>query len=240
MGNILKSIIFNIFFVIFFITLFPSQKSFSMSFIHTNHTDSNITLPGFIECFIDYKTSNCDDCPPSCLSFNSSNIIVNNKILAKNIDKVFENELRQISDVRSGANKNDSYTAIIYLYSLLIKNQINVKELKLIEEIVNETQTTGSLISLGKNVKEKLNILDFDSNSNVNAIAIVNIISKAIDLLIDGDHMIYTIESNPNLLHDLDTQKKWLMEVLENTIIGCDALGISGCLAASVASTGIS
>jgi hypothetical protein len=43
----------------------------------------NTTLLGYQECFIYYKTKECDDCPPSCLSFNSSNIIEDKKIFAK-------------------------------------------------------------------------------------------------------------------------------------------------------------
>lgn len=76
-------------------------------------------MPGYI----DYKISYFNDCQPNCISFNFSNIIVDNKILANNVDKVFEKELRQISEVRYGVNKNDSYVATIYLYSLLIKSQ---------------------------------------------------------------------------------------------------------------------
>ncbi|MGN6821379.1 MAG: hypothetical protein ACTHJ7_01160 [Candidatus Nitrosocosmicus sp.] len=198
-------------------------------------------MSGYIGCFIDFKTSNCDDCPPSCLSFNSSNIIVDNKILAKNIDKVFENQLRQISEVRSGVNKNDTYTASIYLYSLLLKNQIKLPELNLLEQLINDSQTTNSLVFLGKDVKDKLNLLSSDnSSSSPIAISIVNIVSKSIDLLIDCDSILSTIEGNPNLMHDLPTQKKWILEVLDNAIIGCDESGLAGCLASSVASSGIS
>ena len=35
-------------------------------------------------------------------------------------------------------------------------------------------------------------------------------------------------------------QKKWILEVLNNTIIGCNGSGLPGCLAGSVASTGVS
>ncbi|MGN6351361.1 MAG: hypothetical protein ACTHL3_07855 [Candidatus Nitrosocosmicus sp.] len=217
------------------------SQSFSLSFIHSNYPSRNTTLSGYMGCFIDFKTSNCDDCPPSCLSFNSSNIIVDNKILAKNIDKVFENQLRQISEVRSGVNKNDTYTASIYLYSLLLKNQIKLPELNLLEQLINDSQTTNSLVFLGKDVKDKLNLLTSDnSSSSPIAISIVNIISKSIDLLIDGDSILSTIEGNPNLMHDLPTQKKWILEVLDNAIIGCDESGLAGCLASSVASSGIS
>ncbi|MGN6628973.1 MAG: hypothetical protein ACTHKJ_03755, partial [Candidatus Nitrosocosmicus sp.] len=204
-----------------------------MSFIHSNYPSRNTTLSGYIGCFIDFKTSNCDDCPPSCLSFNSSNIIVDNKILAKNIDKVFENQLRQISEVRSGVNKNDTYTASIYLYSLLLKNQIKLPELNLLEQLINDSQTTNSLVSLGKDVKDKLNLLTSDNSSSPIAMSIANIVSKSIDLLIDGDPILSTIEGHLNLMHDLPTQKKWILEVLDNSIIGCDESGLAGCLASS-------
>ena len=222
------------------IALLQYQNSFSASIVHSNYPKRNTTLPGYIECFIDYKTSNCDDCPPSCLSFNSSNIIVDNKILAKNIDKVFEDELKQISEVRSGADKNDSYVASIYLYSLLVKNQIKESELKLIIDLIDKIQTTDSLVSLDKTVKEKLNVLTSDNTSSPIAISIVNIVSKSIDLLIGGNNsIISTIKGYPNLMYDLPTQKKWLMEVLNNAIIGCDMSGITGCLSTSIASTGV-
>jgi hypothetical protein len=235
----LKFIMYVLFLIILTNHILQSQ-SFSLSFIHSNYPSRNTTLSGYIGCFIDFKTSNCDDCPPSCLSFNSSNIIVDNKILAKNMDKVFENQLRQISEVRSGVNKNDTYTASIYLYSLLLKNQIKLSELNLLEQIINYSQTTNSLVSLGKDVKDKLNLLTSNNSSSPIAISIANIVSKSVDLLIDGDSILSTIEGNPNLMHDLPTQKKWILEVLDNAIIGCDESGLAGCLASSVASSGIS
>jgi hypothetical protein len=237
---ILKSIFINIIIFIILTSLLQSQKSFPMIFIHTNYPSKNTTLPGYTECFIDYKTNECNDCPPICLSSNSSNIIVDNKILAKNIDKVFENQLRQISGVRFDTNQSDRYTADIFLYSLLIKNQIKLSEVKSIEEIINESNATNSLVSLGKDVKEKLDELTFNNNSSPIAISIVNIIFKSIDLLIDGDNILSTVEGNPNLLYDLPTQKKWILEVLNNAIIGCNESGLAGCLASSVASTGVS
>jgi hypothetical protein len=235
----LKFIMYVLFLIILTNHILQSQ-SFSLSFIHSNYPSRNTTLSGYAECFIDFKTSVCDDCPPSCLSLNSSNIIVDNKILAKNIDKVFENQLRQISEVRSGVNKNDTYTANIYLYSLLLKNQIKLPELNLLEQVINYSQTTNSLVSLGKDVKDKLNLLTSNNSSSPIAISIANIVSKSVDLLIDGDSILSTIEGNPNLMHDLPTQKKWILEVLDNAIIGCDESGLAGCLASSVASSGIS
>jgi hypothetical protein len=191
-------------------------------------------------CYIEYKTSTCDDCPPSCLSFNSSDIIVDNKILSKNIDKVFENQLRQISELRFDMNQSEVYTANIYLYSLLIKNQLKLPEVKLIEEIINKSQTTNSLVSLGNDVKAKLNIMLSDKTSSPVALSIVKIISKSVDLLINGDNIVSTIEGNPNLTHDLQIQKKWILKILNDTIIGCNESGLSGCLTSSIASTGIS
>ena len=90
-------------------------------------------------------------------------------------------------------------------------------------------------------VKEKLNLLTSDNNSGSPiAISIVNIVSKSIDLLIDGDSILSTIQENPHLMHDLPTQKKWIIEILNNAIIGCDMSGIIGCLSTSIASTGVS
>ena|SRR6478672_10033679 len=238
MDIILKSIFAIIFFLIIFGFPLQQQKSYSINFIHSNSSDIT-TMPGYVECFIDYKTSYCGDCPPACLSFNSSNIIVNNKFLARHMDQVFEKQTRQISEVRAGGNKNDTYAATIYLYSLLIKNQIKLSEVHLIENIIKEIQTASSPISLGKYVKEKLNNLTSDENSTPIAISIVGITAKSIDLLINKDNLLYSLEGNPNLINDFGIQKKWIMEILNNAIIGCDESGITGCLASSVASTGV-
>ena len=174
------------------LSLLHSQISFPVSFVHTKFPSRNITLSGYIGCYIDYNTSPCDDCPTSCLSFNSSDIIVDNKILSNNIDKVFENQLRQISELRFNMNQSEAYTANIYLYSLLIKNQLKLSEVKLIEEIINKSQTANSLVSLGKDIKAKLNLMISDNNSSPIAISIVKIISKSVDLLINGDNIIST------------------------------------------------
>jgi hypothetical protein len=160
--------------------------------------------------------------------------------LARHVDKVFENQLRQVSEVRSGVNKNDNYTATIYSLSLLIKNQIKLSEFYLIENIIKEIQTASSPVSLGKNIKEKLNNLTSFENSSPIAISIVSITSKAVDLLINKDNLLYSIEGNPNLIDDFAVQKKWIMEILNNAIIGCNESGITGCLTSSVASTGVS
>jgi hypothetical protein len=215
-----------------------TQKTFSINFVTSNHTNTTI-LPGYLECFIDYKTSQCDDCPPSCLSDNNSNIIIENKNLATNIDKIFENSLRQISVVKSGVDKNDSYTASIYLRSLLLKNQIKISELNLIDDIIKNIQTADSIVSLGKNVEGKLRILISDENSNPIAISIVNITSKSIDLLINSDNILSSIQEYPNMSHDLTAQKKWITKIIASTIIGCEVSGIQGCLVAPIFTSGI-
>ncbi|MDQ6724197.1 MAG: hypothetical protein M3Z01_08045 [Thermoproteota archaeon] len=197
-------------------------------------------MPGYIECFIEYKTSQCNDCPPSCLSDNSTNIMIENKKLAINIDQVFEKSLRQISTVKSGVNKNDTYTASIYLRSLLLKNQLKISELNLIDGIIKNIQTADSIVSLGNNVQSKLKILTSDKSSDPIAISIVNITSKSIDLLINSDNILFKIKGNPNLIHDLTEQKKWIMKIIANTIIGCEVTGLTGCLVASIFTTGVS
>ena len=239
MHIILKSVFISIILLIILCFLSQPQKSFSITFARSNNSNTT-TLPGYTECFMDYKTSSCNDCPPGCLSFNSSNIIVNNKYLARHMDQVFEKQIRQISEVRAGVNKNDTYTAYIYLLSILIKNQIKLSEFYLIENLIKEIQNASSPVSLGNNVKEKLNNLTSDENSSPIAISIVNITSKSIDLLINKDSLLYMIEGNPNLIQDFVIQKKWITEILNNAIIGCNSSGLSGCLAASVASTGVS
>ncbi len=232
-----KLILFVIFFIIFTVFL-PTQKAFSINFVTSINTNNTI-LPGYIECFIEYKTSQCDNCPPSCLSDNTSNIIIENKKLASDIDKIFENSLRQISIVKSGVDKNDTYTASIYLRSLLLKNQIKISELNLIDKLIGNIQTADTMVSLGKNVEEKLKTLTFDRNSNPIAISIVNITHKSIDLLINSDDILSTIQGNPNLSHDLIEQKKWITKIIANTIIGCEVSGITGCMVSSIFTTGI-
>jgi hypothetical protein len=53
--------------------------------------------------------------------------IVNNNFFARHMGQVFEKQIRQISEVRAGVNKNDTYTATIFLFSLLKKNQIKFR-----------------------------------------------------------------------------------------------------------------
>ncbi len=226
-------------FFIFLTSYLQSQKTFPLNFVPSNETNSTV-LPGYIGCFIEYKTSHCDDCPPSCLSDNSTNIIIENKKLSINIDQVFEKSLRQISTVKSGLNKNDTYIASLYLRSLLLKNQIKISEFNLINGIIKNIQTADSIISLGNNVQGKLKILTSDKNSNPIAISVVNITSKSINLLINSDNIMSKIKGNSNLMHDFIEQKKWIMKIIANTIIGCEISGMTGCLAASIFTTGIS
>ncbi len=86
----LKKVFICIILFIILTSYLQSQKIYSLNFVPSNNTNSTI-LPGYMECFIDYKTSHCDDCPSSCLSYNSSNIIIDNKDLARNADQVLKN-----------------------------------------------------------------------------------------------------------------------------------------------------
>jgi hypothetical protein len=235
----LKKIILYVIPFIIFASFLQSQKTFSLNYVPINNINTTI-LPGYLGCFMDYKTSQCDDCPPSCLSNNSSNIIIDNKKLANNIDQLFEKSLRQISNVKSGINKNDTYLASIYLRSLLLKNQIKISELNLIDGIIKDIQKTDSIVSLGKNIQGKLKILNLDKNSTPIAISIVNITSKSVDLLINSDNIISIIQGNTNLKNDLTVQKKWVSKIIANTILGCEVTGLSGCLVSSIFTTGIS
>jgi len=226
----------------FLILLSPLQShlltsSFGFT-IATNATNSTV-LPGYIKCFINYTTSNCNDCPPICLSYNEKKILIENKELAQNIDQVFEKSLRQISTVRSGLENNDTNTASIYLRSLLLKNQITIPELNLIYEVMNDVQKANSIVSLGKNIQSKLNILDSNKTSSPIAISIVNIISKSINLLVNSDSIVHRIQGYPDLPYDINEQKEWINGILSGTIVGCEISGVLGCLMASILTSGI-
>ena len=224
------------------VLLVSSQSHLITSFgfsISTNDSKSTV-LPGYLKCFINYTTSNCNDCPPICLSFNEKNIIIENKELAKTIDQVFEKSLRQIATVRSGLENNDTNTASIYLRSLLLKNQITIPELNLIDEIIHDVQKANSIVSLGKSIQSKINILNSNKTSTPIALSIVNITSKSIDLLINSDNIISQIHGYTNLLNDLKEQKKWIEKIITNTIIGCEVSGITGCFVSSIFTTGVS
>jgi hypothetical protein len=224
------------------VLLVSSQSHLITSFgfsISTNDSKSTV-LPGYLKCFINYTTSNCNDCPPICLSFNEKNIIIENKELAKTIDQVFEKSLRQIATVRSGLENNDTNTASIYLRSLLLKNQITIPELNLIDEIIHDVQKANSIVSLGKSIQSKMNILNSNETSTPIAISIINITLKSIDLLINSDNIISQIHGYTNLLNDLKEQKKWIEKIITNTIIGCEVSGITGCFVSSIFTTGVS
>jgi hypothetical protein len=235
----LKKLYIYILFCLILTNFINLQKSFSSNSITSNSNNTSI-LPGYIECFIEYKSSKCNECPPSCLSMNSKNIIIENKNLSNKIDQIFEKSLRQISIVKSGIDRNSTYASIIYLQSLYLKNQINIDELKIIDDVIKNIQNADSIISIGKDIKEKLNILIDEENSSPIAISILNITSKSIDLLINSDFIILKNQGNPNLMFDLSEQKKWILKILSNTIIGCEISGMLGCLTSAIFTTGIS
>ena len=227
-----------IFMIILLFSLQPNP-SLSTNLINNSKNTDNTVLPGYLHCFIDYRTSNCDDCPPICLSNTDKNMIIKNNVFAKNIDQIFEKSLRQISTVKTGFENNDTNTANIYLKSLLLKNQINIDELNLINEIIKFIQKANSTISLAKHVHTNLDKLNSDVKSSPIAISILNITSKSIDLLINSDSILNQIQGYQNLTHDLSVQKKWITKIIANTIIGCEVAGLSGCLASSIFTTGI-
>ncbi|HEY6534944.1 MAG TPA: hypothetical protein VIY08_03955 [Candidatus Nitrosocosmicus sp.] len=235
---VFKKIIFQIIPIIILFNIFQFQKCFPYNPPLINNTTNSI-LSGYINCFVDYKTSICNDCPPSCLSINSTVIAINDKKLSHHLDSVFEKSLRQISSVKSGS-KNETYLADIYLHSLLLKNEIKIIEFNLINNLISEIQNSKSLLSLGKDVHDKLKLLENDNNSSSISIAIVNILSKSIDLLINSDHLLYNIHGYTDLKNDLTVQKKWMTKIMINTIIGCEISGLSGCLVSSIFSSDIS
>jgi hypothetical protein len=95
----LKKLLNSIALFYFLVNCLQSQKTFSSNRVTSNNTNST-TIPAAIECFVEYKISKCDSCPPSRLSINSKNIIIENKQLANNIDKIFEKS-RHISTIKS-------------------------------------------------------------------------------------------------------------------------------------------
>ncbi|MGN6709063.1 MAG: hypothetical protein ACTHKF_06920, partial [Candidatus Nitrosocosmicus sp.] len=126
-----------------------------------------------------------------------------------------------------------------YLQSLLLKNQINIDELNLMNEIIKFIQKANSTISLAKHVHTNLDKLNSDVKSSPITISILNITSKSIDLLINSDNILNQIQGYHNLSHDLSVQKKWITKIITNTIIGCEVAGVPGCLASSIFTTGI-
>jgi hypothetical protein len=126
------------------------------------------------------------------------------------------------------------------LRSLLLKNQITIPELNLIDDMINDIHKANSIVALGKDIQSKLNVLNYNETSTPIAISIVNITSKSIDLLINSDNIISQIHGHTNLLNDLNEQKKWIEKIITNTVIGCEVSGITGCLVSSLFTTGVS
>lgn len=202
--------------------------------------NNSTILPGYINCLIQYNTSQCRECPPNCITFESDNFIVNNKDLANNIDKIFEKSLRQLSIIKSfGENDSKAKSAIIYLNSLLLKNSINPAELKILSSIVEEIYNTNSTITLGKNIKEILGQVSSNNNSSSVALAIVHIASKSVDLLINSDSIVHKVPSYPNLPYNLTEQKEWVLDIIISSIIGCEISGILGCFMSPIIAAGI-
>lgn len=202
--------------------------------------NNSTILPGYLNCLINYTTSQCKECPPNCITFWSDSFIISNKDLAPELDKIFEKSLRQISIIESSdVQTNHTKTAIIYLQSLLLKNEINLEELKLITNIFNEINKTNSTTTLGKNLHAKLQEFLINEKTSPISISIVSILAKSVDLLINSDSIISKISEYPNLSHDLREQKAWLNNNLANTIVGCEIAEVLGCLLASIMSSGI-
>ncbi len=166
-------------------------------------------------------------------------MLIEHERLVYNIDKVFENSLRQISIINSGMGKNDTNTAITYLQSLFLKSQINSSELILIYDTIKNIQSSNSIIEIGQNMKEKIRLFTNDTDNSPTAISILYITSKSIDLLVNKDNIVTNIQEHPNLPHNFYEQKNWVTKVLANTIVGCELSGVIGCLVSSVSATGI-
>ncbi len=229
-------------------TLFTSFL-LSLSVTQTSHSTGNVSkpflanstiLPGYINCLITYTTKQCSECPPNCITYKASNFIIDNKDLASNVDKVFEKSLRQISIIKSAdISTNHTKTAIIYLQSLLLKNNIKPSELTLITDIFNDINQTNSTTTLGKTLHDKIKELEMKKDSSPIAISIVNITSKGVDLLVNSDSIIHRIQGYPDLPYDLNEQKEWINGILSGTIVGCEISGVLGCLMASILTSGI-
>ena len=97
-------------------------------------------------------------CPPSRLSINSKNIIIESKQLANNIDKVFEKS-RHISTIKSRIYNNTN-TASMSLRSLFLKNQINFLEWNLTEGLIENIQKSDSIIAIGQELPKKIEGID--------------------------------------------------------------------------------
>jgi hypothetical protein len=217
-----------------------AQASQSIGNISKPFLANSTILPGYINCLIEYATNQCSECPPNCITYKASNFIIDNKDLASNVDKVFEKSLRQISIIKSAdINTNHTKTGIIYLQSLLLKNNIKPSELALITDIFNNINQTNSTTALGKTLHSKINELETIKESSPIAISILDLTSKSVDLLVNSDSIIHRIQEYPDLAYDLNEQKEWINGILTGTIVGCEIAGVLGCLMASVVTSGI-
>jgi hypothetical protein len=221
-------------------TFSVAQTSQSIGNVSKPFLENSTILPGYINCLIDYTTKQCSECPPNCITYKSSNFVIDNKDLASSVDKIFEKSLRQISIVESAdINTNHTKTAIIYLQSLLLKNNIKPTELTLITDIFNNINQTNSTASLGKTLHDKTKELATIKDSSPIAISIVNLTSKSVDLLVNSDSIVHRIQGYPDLPYDINEQKEWISGILSGTIVGCEISGVLGCLMASILTSGI-
>ena len=221
-------------------TLSVAQTSQSVGNVSKPFPANSTILPGYVNCLIEYTTKQCSDCPPNCITYKTSNFIIDNKDLASSVDKIFEKSLRQISIIKSAdISTNHTKTAIIYLQSLLLKNNIKPSELTLITDIFNNINQTNSTTTLGKTLHDKIKELATIKDSSPIAISIVNLTSKSVDLLVNSDSIIHRIQDYPDLPYDINEQKEWVNDVLTGTIVGCEISGVLGCLMASIMTSGI-
>ncbi|CAN5609714.1 hypothetical protein BH23THE1_BH23THE1_05830 [soil metagenome] len=217
------------------LTLSITQKSQSLVNVSKPFPANSTILPGYINCLIEYTTSQCSECPPNCITYKNSNFIIDNKDLASNVDKIYEKSLRQISIIKSAdINTNHTKTAIIYLQSMLLKNSIKPSELTLITDIFNNINQTNSTTILAKTLHAKIKELEAIKESSPIAVSIVNITSKSVDLLVNSDSIVHRIQEYPDLPYDLNEQKAWINGILSGTIVGCEISGVLGCLMASI------
>lgn len=228
------------FFASILMTLSVAQTSHSLGNISKPFLANSTILPGYINCMIEYTTKQCSDCPPNCITYKTSNFIIDNKDLASNVDNIFEKSLRQISIIKSAdINTNHTKTAIIYLQSLLLKNNIKPSELTLITDLFNSVNQTNSTATLGKILHDKIKELATIKDSSPIAISIVNLTSKSVDLLVNSDSIVHRIQGYPDLPYDINEQKEWINGILSGTIVGCEISGVLGCLMASILTSGI-
>lgn len=128
---------------------------------------------------------------------------------------------------------------IIYLQSLLLKNNIKPSELTLITDIFNNINHTNSTATLGKTLHDKIKELETIKDPSPIATSIVNLTSKSVDLLVNSDSIIHRIEGYPDLPYDINEQKEWINSILSGTIVGCEISGVLGCVMASILTSGI-